>query len=544
MNTTIISIILILFGVVYLMQTKKQAAQSSAIGLLALVNLFAIGFLQSMAGFSFSNLMGSIYFPAFLMIALGLLIAWVIREKKLQWLSWIALALPALFFLADTPENQDKINNFTFVQIVGLGAVFPLMVHFLSIFIANFAPPKETPIKAHKQLISLLLGLAILGFMVIISNFVLGKDAIYLLAVGIFSTSILFTGYNLNGQKSFPTLVFLLLGIVLFTYFHEMYRADMNMGMYQLFSGFLFGVSALFLSAFCSSWAAESDGFFSKILFLKALIGPLVIVFLSGFLFFIYEAFGGRLSLSASLLGAAFALPILNQIFENRAYGAMSIIFGATLFIMPMLQHDKSGMEQLVQTDQLETDLKKLTYINASGEPIQTGLNDLTLAQGKWILDDENSIIEFKVQGDESVTDGFFKGFSGTLIIDEDFTKTYLDIEIPVAKISTFNKTRDKNIRKDDIFFDEGKFPSLRYEVKNIGVENDQYVADGQFFMKGINAIVKTNFIFAAKGTLEGREVLILEGSGALNRAQFGQSPDASIGDEVTFTFKAIFIIE
>jgi polyisoprenoid-binding protein YceI len=148
------------------------------------------------------------------------------------------------------------------------------------------------------------------------------------------------------------------------------------------------------------------------------------------------------------------------------------------------------------------------------------------------------------VHGDESVTDGFFKGFSGTLVIDEDFSRTYIDVEIPVATISTFNKTRDKNIRKDDIFFDEAKFPKLRYEVKNIGVENEHYIAEGQFIMKGINAPVKTNFIFVAKGTLEGREVLILEGSGAINRTQFGQSSDASIGDEVTFTFKAIFGIE
>lgn len=544
MTSSLLSLLLILSGAVYIFQTRKATPQSFGIGALALFNLIVIGLLPNLEGFSISAWMTTFYFSAMLMVLLALILGWVIIKRNLQILSWVALALPALFFLVQAPENQDKITTFTYVQIVGLGAVFPLMVHFLSIFISNFAPPKETPIKMHKQLISLLMGLAILGFLVIVSNFVIGKEAIYLLAVGIFSTSIMFTGYNLNGQKSFPTLVFLLLGIVLFTHFHEQHKADLNMGMYQLFSGFLFGMSALFLSALCSSWAAESNGFFSKILLVKAIFGPLVFVFLSGFLFFVYEAFGGRLSLSASLLGAAFALPLLNQIFENRTYGAMSMIFGATLFLMPMLQHDKSETVQAVQTDQLETNLKKLTYISASGEPITTNLNDLTIAQGKWLIDEENSIIEFKVHGDESVTDGFFKGFSGVLSIEEDFTKTYLEIEIPVAMISTFNKTRDKNIRKDDIFFDEEKFPKLKYEVKNISVDNEQYAAEGQFSMKGISASVKTNFIFAAKGTLEGREVLILEGSGALNRAQFGQSSDASIGDEVTFTFKAIYNIE
>lgn len=542
MTTSILALLFIISGVFYISQNKKENALSWSIGWITFANVIFIGLVPALSYDSLETWFTSIYGAAAILALVSFGLGYFILKKNLQLLSWIALVLPAIFFVAAAPENQDKISSFTYVQIVGLGAVFPLMVHFLSIFISNLPAPSILPIKQHKQLISLLLGLTILAFLIIVSNFVFGKQAIYLLATGIFSTSILFTAYNLNGQKSLPSFVFLLLSITLFSYFFDAYREDMNMGMYQLFSGLIFGVVALFLSALCSSWASETQGFFSKILFLKSILGPVIFIFLSGFLFFVYEAFGGRLSLSFSILGAAIALPLLNQIFENRAYGAMSIVLGLSLLLMPMIEHDRSGAEVVIQTDQLDYDLSKLQYVDSNGEVIQTDLNDLAQASGDWTLDEDNSIIEFKVHGDESITDGVFRGFSGALKIGDVYSETSMEIEIPIAAISTYNKTRDKNIRKDDIFFDEEKFPVIRYVVSGIQMFDESYQAVGDFIMKGITAPVETNFIFAAKGILEGREVVILEGSGALNRTKFGQSSDASIGDEVSFTFKAIFV--
>lgn len=544
MEQTIIALILLLVGSVYIFRTKNRLPQSFEIGCITFTLLVSVGFLTIFKTKDWTFVFSNFYLLSFIISIMAFGLGWLILKKDLQRLSWLALIFPAILLLAKSPQDTDKITNLTYVQVAGLGAVFPLLVHFLGVMITNLSPPEETPLKTHKQQVSLLLSLAVLGFMTIVSNFVFGKEAIYLLAVGIFSTSIMFTGYNLNGQKNFPSMVILLLGWVLFTQFQENYKEEMSLGMYQLISGLLFGVSALFLSALTSSWASESKGYFTKILFIKAILGPLVFVFLSGFLFFVYEAFGGRLSLSFTLLGAVIVLPLFNQMFENRAYGGIMLIFGATLFIIPMIEHDKSDSEVVVQTDQLETNLKKLSFVNEKGETVNTNLNDLTIAQGKWVLDQENSIIEFKVLGNESVTDGFFKGFSGVLVIDENFANTYIDVEIPIVGISTFNKPRDKSIRKDEIFFNEDKFPNLKYSIRNVSIENDQYVANGEFEMKGIKAPVKTNFIFASKGTIDGKEVVVLEGNGALNRVQFGQSSDASIGDEVTFTFKTIFIIE
>ncbi len=545
MITMIFSTILILSGVIYLWNTRKNQASPISITLITVINLCVIGTLGFYENPEFKEILSNK--PLVLSKILALLtvvFSWIILKKNWLMLSWVALVLPFVFFLIPEASENESHNAFAYVQVVGIGVVLPLLVHFLTVFLSNLAPPRETAFNTHKQLISLLLGLSFVGFSVLMANFILGPQSIYFLALGMFMSALLFRGYNLNGQKHFPAFVFMLLSVFLFSNLHAIYREEMSMGMYQLISGLIFGASALFVSAFCSQWAAESDGFFSKIIFTKSIFAPVVFILFSGLLFFVYEAFGGRLSLVASLLGAALSLPFLNQIFENRSYGGLSIILGASLLLIPIIQHDRQGTEITLQEDQIEYELTKLKYTNEQGEIIETTLNDLSAYPGKWMLDSSNSIVEFKVHGNESVTDGFFKGISGVLIIDEDYTQTYLDIEIPVVSISTFNKTRDKNIRKDDIFFDEAKFPKMQYEVKNIRVENDQYVANGTFTMKSISLPVQVELKLSGAGTIDGKEVLILEGSGALNRTKFGQTSDPSIGDEITFTFKTIFTIE
>lgn len=545
MITMIFSTILILAGAIYLWHTRKNQASPISIALITVVNLCIIGTLGFYENPEFKDIIANKPFLLSKILALlTVLFAAIMLKKNWLMLSWVALIFPFAFFLLPEAEADAKYTAFAYVQVVGIGVVLPLLVHFLCVFISNMAPPRETAFNTHKQLISLLLSMVMVGFAVLMANFILGAQSLYFLALGMFISALLFRGYNLNGQKHFPAMLFMLLAVFLFNNLHGIYREEMSMGMYQLISGLIFGASALFVSAFCSQWAAESDGFFSKIIFTKSIFAPVVFILFSGLLFFVYEAFGGRLSLLASLLGAALTLPLLNQIFENRSYGGLSIILGTSLLLIPFIQHDRQGTEITLQEDQIAFELTKLKYTNEQGEIIETNLNDLSAYPGKWMLDSSNSIIEFQVHGNESVTDGFFKGISGVLIIDEDYTQTNLDIEIPVVSISTFNKTRDKNIRKDDIFFDEAQFPKMRYDVKNLRVENDQYLADGTFTMKGISLPVQVEMKLSGAGTIDGKEVLILEGTGSLNRTKFGQSSDPSIGDEITFTFKTIFTIE
>jgi len=542
MSTTIIVSMLILAGVLYLLYTRKKADSPIVIAIITVINLFILGVLGFHEKLEIKEILADkpLMISKILLI-LSLIYAWTMMKKNWRFLSWIVLIFPLAFFLLPEAAEGEKSMALKYVQITGIGVVLPLIIHFLSIFISNFAPPRETAFQTHKQLISLLISLVLVGFSVLMSNFILGRMSIYFLAMGIFVSALMFRGYNLNGQKHFPSLVLMLLTLFIFNKFYDSYSTEISMGQYQMITGLIFGITALFVSALCSTWASESEGLFSKILLIKSVAAPIVFLGISGLLFFVYEAFGGRLSLSASLLGAAIALPFLNQIFENRAYGGLSIVIGSALLLAPHLEHDKQAVEIQIQEDKIEYNLKKLSFTNNTGELIETNLNDLSQYQGKWILDSTVSIIEFQVVGSESITDGFFKNFTGALVIEEDYSKTFMDIEIPIAAISTFNKTRDKNIRSDNTFFDESKFPKMRYEVKEVSLQDTSYISKGSFTMRDISLPVETIFVLSGAGTVNGKEAIIIEGKGSLNRIKFGQMTDLSIGDEITFTFKAIF---
>jgi len=279
MITAIFSMILIFAGIFYLWQTRKDQASPLSIALITLVGVCFIGTLAHSplrdGNINFSEIVANkpLVISKILSI-LSLIFAWIMLKKNWLALSWVVLIFPLAYFVLPAAEQSDKITAFSYVQVVGIGVVLPLIIHFLSVFISNMAPPRDTAFNTHKQLISLLLSLALIGFSVIMVNFVLGKSAIYYLATGIFSSALLFRGYNLNGQKHFPALVMMLLSIFMFNNLHDAYRDEMSMGMYQFISGLIFGAGALYLSAFCSSWAAESDGVFSKMIFSKAILGP------------------------------------------------------------------------------------------------------------------------------------------------------------------------------------------------------------------------------------------------------------------------------
>ncbi len=542
MLTLLLALILIVFGLFYHVFFQKKEPTSIGISLMLLVVSCLIGSYIHHPELDFSIIFGD--YPLLIskiLLLLSFFLTWLIMKKNLQMLSWLALAFPAAFLLIPNSNSTEHISNMSYVMVFGMGTLYPLIVHFLGALILNFPMPQERAFQEHKQSISLLLATALLAILIVMANFVLGFSALYILAVGIFSSAIMFRPYNLNGQKSFPSLVMVLLSFALFSLFSDMYKDDLNFQGYQVFSGLMFGTGALFLAAITFSWANESSGFFNKLLLFKSVAGPIVFIAISGFLFFVYEAFGGRMSVMFSLIGAALVLPVVNIWFQNRAYGGMAIILGMAILIMPYLEHDKSQAEILIQEENINFDLPKLKMLNEFGEEQESKLNDISLAHGLWQLDSSNSIVEFQIEGTDGVTDGFFKRLKGSTEIGDSLGVIKLDIEIPIAGISTYNKTRDKSIRKDEDFFDEAKYPVMRYVVNGMRVVEDNYVALGAFTMRGVSLPLETNMMFSGQGTINGKEVIILEGSGILDRTAFGQMPDATIGNELKFSYKAIF---
>lgn len=542
MFTILFSFILIISGVFFHIFFQKKRPSSIGIALMLLITSFVLGSYILYPELDFSKILGD--YPLILskfILLLSFFLTWLIIKKNFQILSWITLLFPAAFFIIPNANDAESISNMSYVIVFGMGTIYPLMVHFLSALILNLPMPQGLTFQQHKQSISLIIATVLLAIFIIMANFVLGKSAMYFLATGVFSSAVMFRPYNLNGQKSFPSMVMTLFSFALFSLFAGVYQDSLSFGAYQVFSGLLFGAGAVFVAAITFSWSCESSGVFNKLLVFKSIVGPIAFITISGFLFFAYEAFGGRLSVMFSVIGAALVLPVVNIWFQNRAYGGIAIVLGTSILLMPYLQHDKTETEIIIQEENITFDLPKLKVINELGEEYETKLNDITLANGSWQLDSSNSIIEFQIEGTDGITDGFFKALKGKLEIGQTLERINLGIEIPVVGISTYNNSRDKSIRKDEDFFDGVRYPVMRYVVKNIGIGEENYLAVGEFTMRDITLPLETKLIFSGQGTINGKDAIILEGSGALDRTAFGQMPDATIGNELKFTYKVIF---
>ena len=120
-------------------------------------------------------------------------------------------------------------------------------------------------------------------------------------------------------------------------------------------------------------------------------------------------------------------------------------------------------------------------------------IQDLT---GDYTLDVAHTRIGF-VARHAMVTKvrGSFQEFEGTAHLDaQDPTKSYAELTIQVASITTGNAQRDEHLRNND-FFDAPTYPTITF--KSTGAEktgDDTYRLDGDLTIKGVTKPVSVDF--------------------------------------------------
>ena len=103
-----------------------------------------------------------------------------------------------------------------------------------------------------------------------------------------------------------------------------------------------------------------------------------------------------------------------------------------------------------------------------------------------WEFDKVHSNFYFSVDHIFSKVHGNFRDYSGTIKFDqENLAESSFTFEIVVGSINTDNGKRDKHLLSAD-FFNEKKFPAIRFESKTISaVGNNNYIVAGKFTIKG-----------------------------------------------------------
>jgi polyisoprenoid-binding protein YceI len=154
-------------------------------------------------------------------------------------------------------------------------------------------------------------------------------------------------------------------------------------------------------------------------------------------------------------------------------------------------------------------------------------LASLAFAAEDYKIDPVHSSANFSVRHMmvSTVTGRFAGGVSGTIHYDDkDVSKSSVKAAIKVASVNTDNENRDKDLRGAN-FFDADKYPEITFESQRVEKRGNNYVAIGNFTMKGVTKQIELPFAIGGRiNDGKGRGRIGIQSSTTLNRQDYGVS--------------------
>ena len=116
---------------------------------------------------------------------------------------------------------------------------------------------------------------------------------------------------------------------------------------------------------------------------------------------------------------------------------------------------------------------------------------------GRWALDPVHSQIQFIARHMMvSKVRGFFREFSGTLLIAEVPEDSQVQVTINAVSIDTGDETRDQHLRAPD-FLDVEHYPEITYRSSQVRPgEGDKWDVDGLLTIRGVTRDVHLSVEF------------------------------------------------
>ena len=170
-----------------------------------------------------------------------------------------------------------------------------------------------------------------------------------------------------------------------------------------------------------------------------------------------------------------------------------------------------------------------------------------------WKIDPAHSHAEFKVKHMMiSNVKGSFSGLTGTLALDEtDYTHSKVEVDIPVATLSTGDDKRDAHLKSAD-FFDADKFPTIVFKSTNIDSKGGaDYAVSGDLTIRGVTKSVTLAVEDVSEPSKDpwGNHRIGLSASTKINRKDFGlawnsalESGGVLVGEDVSISLEVQFI--
>lgn len=474
---------------------------------------------------------------------LALIISRFVGENK-KIIGFIGIAFPLLYLMLGDTTYAFGGGGFTGADLLKtgvLGAIVPIAFVLVFSLLKRFgfvAGDNESTLKLSIEtgfLFFFLFGVSIAGF------FLAGPFGLFVAMVTFLASSIVAGNVVEEGRDTAVPFGLSMLLLLPLTVISEVGEAD-NLSVLQgkMFAGLFLGAMLTVFHAAILSWSESVSGWKSKLLLLKAMVLPILFVALGGMLYFMYESFGGTSTVIAMLIASALVIPVLHLVFRNRSFAVATMLIGSAILIVPYLKHETEELS--TEIEGLDTTTQKLVVVGEDGAEKELNMLDLSEAKGDWVVNPENSNLNFTLEASGSKTKGKFKSYEGTFSVPEDWQNAEMNITIPVSSISTFNAIRDESLLSDAAFFEAEKHPVITFKVKGVEFSKEEYLAKGEFTMKKVKKTIDVTFQFIGKGERDGKSFIVLKGSGSLNRTDFGMTPDPGIGDVVNFEFQTEFL--
>ena len=122
---------------------------------------------------------------------------------------------------------------------------------------------------------------------------------------------------------------------------------------------------------------------------------------------------------------------------------------------------------------------------------------------------------------------GQFSDYSVRIVLDEDdITNSSVEVRIQVISINTGIQGRDADLQKP-IFFDTVNYREITFLSTSIERNGENYIATGEFTMKGISRTIKFPFVLKGLDRLAGdKPVIGISATITVDRLEYGVGND------------------
>lgn len=185
--------------------------------------------------------------------------------------------------------------------------------------------------------------------------------------------------------------------------------------------------------------------------------------------------------------------------------------------------------------------MKKIFIMTAFLMASFSALAEFEFVAGKYNVDPAHTRVSFIIPHFViSQVEGRFNDVKGEFVLNEDITKSRVDVSVPIDSIDTAVKKRDDHLKSAD-FLDAKKYPTMTFKSKSFKGSLQNFKVTGDLMIKDVTkeVVLTGSYTGSVKDSWNQIRAAV-QATGKINRKDFNINYNEMIesgpvvGDEVT----------